>query len=73
MGLLLCCTLGGERGGGADLLIERCAGGDDLRLAEPGGQVNLEAAALERGALNNEPLVEGVPLCKRKGSAEAWN
>ena len=59
----------GDAGGGgrADLLVKRCAGGDDLRLAEPGSQIYLEAPTLERCTLHDEALVQRVSFCTRQG------
>jgi hypothetical protein len=45
------------------LLIEGCAVGDNLCLAQPRGQVNLELTPPERRALYNEALVQRISLC----------
>jgi hypothetical protein len=46
------------------LLIERCAVCDDLRLAQPRGQVNLKFTPPEGRALHNEALVQRISLCR---------
>ena len=46
-----------------NLLVERRAVGDHLGLAHSRVEVQLEVALLEVGALDDEALVQGIPLC----------